>query len=129
MKLPELPPAPENVTLMEACAVLAAHFGDSTYRITALRKELAEDELKPVLNRFREEYSNAWWAYGNDVALKAIRTFSDRTSAVSWLKKKGFDEPEFSKTSFCKDDGTPMTECTLTAHGSFEDIAFTIEAS
>jgi len=129
MKLPPLPPIPENVSLMQAIAVLAAEFGEDAYRVRVLRKELAEKELQPVIDRFREEYGNGWWAYGDDIAIRTTRSFDDRPSAVEWLKDKGFDEPEFSKMSFCKDDGTPMTECTLTAHGTFEDIPFTIEAS
>jgi hypothetical protein len=129
MKLPKLPDAPENVSLMEAIAVIAAAFGEDVYRVRILRKEIAEADLQPVLDRFRDEYEVGWWEYGNDIAIKCSRTFDDRTSAVKWLKEKGFNEPEFAKTSFCKDDGTPMTECTLTAHGSFEDIPFTVEAN
>jgi hypothetical protein len=130
MKLSELPAAPENITALEAIAVLADTFGENSYRLQVLRKELAELEMKPLLDRFRKEYNGSgWWVYGPEIAIKASRTFDDRPSAVAWLKNKGFNEPEFSKMSFCNDDGTPMTECTLTARGSFEDVPFTIEAN
>lgn len=119
----------QEITATEAIDILAETFGPESYKIRSLRADLAKHEAQPVIERFRETHSNAWWAYGEALVIKTSKSFANRKEALAWVVSLEHGEPAFEKTSFCDNEGSPQTECTLTVKGEFEQIPFEIQAS
>lgn len=116
-----------EVTIDQALNALGKLFGENSYRVENLRREVLLLDMDPIIKRFREEYGGGWWAYGS-TDISYSKTFDTREEAMEWIMELGLGEPKFSKESFCDKDGNPMTECSLEVEGKFENINFTIKA-
>ena len=129
MKLPQLPTIPENITPLQAAALLEPLV--SSYTLKNIRNEIFQrehPEAKAALEKIHDKFS--WWGTREgEPIIQLSKSFVNRTEALAYLKEHGLEKPEFKKTSYATNDGFPKTQCTLTCTGEIEGVTYEIEAS
>lgn len=116
-----------EVTVEQALNALGKLFGENSYRVESLRREVLLIKMDPIVKKFREKYGGGWWSYGS-TDIHYSKSFDNREESMEWIMNLDLGEPKFSKESFCDAEGEPMTECTLEVEGVFENLNFTIAA-
>jgi hypothetical protein len=129
MKLPELPTTPENITPLEAVALLEPLI--SSYTLKSIRNEIFQKEhveAKVKLEQIHDRYS--WWnTRDGEPVLQLSKSFENRTEALAYIKEKELHIPEFKKTSYATSEGLPKTLCSLTCKGEVEGVDYEFEAN
>lgn len=129
MKLPQLPTAPENITPLQAAALLEPLV--SAYTLRCIRNELFQKEhpeAKAALEKIHDKYS--WWSSRDgEPVIQLSKSFDNRADALAYLKLHSLEKPEFKKTSYATSEGLPKTQCDLTCTGEIEGVTYELEAS
>lgn len=129
MKLPELPTAPENITALEAVALLEPLV--SCYTLKSIRNEIFAKEhvgAKAAIEAIHGKYS--WWGTRDgEPVLQLSKSFENRTEALAYLKEHGLEKPEFKKESYATSEGFPRTQCSLTCTEEIEGVTYELKAS
>jgi len=129
MKLPELPTAPENITPLEAVALLKPLV--SSYTLKNIRNEIFQKEhveAKVKLEQIHDGYS--WWSSREEEpVLQLSKSFENRAEALAYLKEHGLEKPKFEKASYATNEGFPKTKCSLTCTEEIEGVTYELKAN